>query len=31
MLKFGLDRFHGVFMIEEVFNREFDSDDEEME
>lgn len=29
MLKYGLDRFHGVFMIEEIFNREFDSDEEE--
>ena len=30
MLKAGLDRLHGVFMIEEIFNREFDSDDEEL-
>ena len=29
MLQYGLERLHGVFMIEEVFNREFDSDDEE--
>lgn len=30
MLRFGLERLHGVFMVEEIFNREYDSDDEEM-
>ena len=29
MLRYGLERLHGIFMIEEIFNREFDSDDEE--
>jgi len=29
MINFGLDRIHGIYLIEELFSREFDAEEEE--
>ena len=29
LLNFGLDRIHGIYLIEELFSREFDVEEEE--